>query len=515
MVNIDLEKQLRKYFKLTTFRPGQKEIIQDVLDGKDVLGVLPTGSGKSLCYQLPARVMDGLTIVVSPLISLMMDQVKQLKARQFKDVVAINSFMTYEEKQSVFCQLHLYKLIYVSPEQLQQREFISLLQKQNISLFVIDEAHCISQWGHEFRPDYSRLDAIIDRLNDPPVLALSATATEDVQEDIAISLNRPHMVKHVYPTDRNNITFCIKQVNDDQEKMHILKNILSKYKVPVIIYFSSRQATEKVTRILASSLPDKSIASYHGGMDQMERTVIQQQFMNDQIDVICSTSAFGMGIDKPNIRLVIHYHFPLQLEDYIQEVGRAGRDGKSSVSLLLYAKKDEAIPLSLIHKQLPTTDELLTVFNKLYQLYQRQSSIPKKEEDAAALFDLEEIQWRFLHFQLECHGILRDTSIVYHARNWEKAYDSLCNLIEQRLNIKKSKLHDIIRWINDTECLRKQLYRKFQNTYSKPIFSCCSNCGFNFAEWQPDSANKTYKQETWQRRLKHIFHPGDHNEKAE
>src|SRR5699024_9125264 len=174
-------------------------------------------------------------------------------------------------------------------------------------------------------------------------------------------------------------------------------------------------------------------------MDQMERTIIQQQFMNDQIDVICSTSAFGMGIDKPNIRLVIHYHFPLQLEDYIQEVGRAGRDGKSSVSLLLYAKKDEAIPLSLIHKQLPTTDELLTVFNKLYQLYQRQSSIPKKEEDAAALFDLEEIQWRFLHFQLECHGILRDTSIVYHARNWEKAYDSLCNLIEQRLNIKKSK----------------------------------------------------------------------------
>src|SRR5699024_564992 len=162
---------------------------------------------------------------------------------------------------------------------------------------------------------------------------------------------------------RNNITFCIKQVNDDQEKMHTLKNILSKYKVPAIIYFSSRQATEKVTRILASSLPDKSIASNHGGMDQMEGTDIQlqlkndqiktshthQYFMNDLIDLICSTSALSIGIYKPNIRLVIHYHFPLPLEDYVQEVGRAGRDGKSSVTLLLYAKKDEATPLSLIH----------------------------------------------------------------------------------------------------------------------------------------------------------------------
>src|SRR5690625_1139430 len=275
-----LENNLKSHFNFPAFRTGQKEIIQDIMQGSDVLGVLPTGSGKSLCYQLPAKLLSGTTIVVSPLISLMIDQVKQLKAIQFKEVVALNSFMEYAERRQVYEQLHTYKLVYVSPELLQKESLLAYLQQVDISLFVIDEAHCISQWGHEFRPDYLRLHSVIEMLNNPPILALSATANEDVQADIIHALKRPKMIKHIYPIDKPNIAFHVVRLQDEDEKLHTLTKLVSTYRVPTLIYFSRREDTENIAHRLATQLVDRKVAFYHGGLDAFDRLMIQQQFMN-------------------------------------------------------------------------------------------------------------------------------------------------------------------------------------------------------------------------------------------
>ncbi len=508
-----LDKQHLKKFNIESFRPGQQEIIQDVLQGNDVLGILPTGSGKSLCYQLPASIFDGITIVVSPLISLMQDQVKQLKSTGFKAVAALNSFMEPRNKKRVLSHLDEYKLIYVSPELLQQREMTDRLKSVKISLFVIDEAHCISQWGHEFRPDYLRLDAVLNTLNNPPVLALSATATIEVQDDIIGSLSRPAMVKHIYPVDRENIIFSIQKVSGDSGKRNIIVNILENYRVPTLIYFSSRQKTEEIAAFLSENVPSHRIAFYHGGMDQLDRVTIQQQFMNDQLDVICCTSAFGMGINKHNIRLVIHYHFPLQTESFVQEVGRAGRDGISSVSLLLYAPDDAQIPNSIIENELPSEDALHQIFSRLYQLY-RQSPILPPVHQLEQELQLSETQWRFLHYQLEKHGMIKEIEIIYQKDKWIKSLHDISELITNRKFLKGQKLNEMVNWIHQDECLREHIYKGFQDGFKTPIDWCCSNCGFDFTEWNPAQTEIRHSQFTWKNKLKKLLLVGDSDDKT-
>lgn len=511
-VNI-LEKQLQKTFNIDSLRPGQQEIIEDVMKGKDVLGILPTGSGKSLCYQLPASIFDGLTIVVSPLISLMQDQVKQLKSTGFKAVAALNSFMDPRDKKRVLSHLNHYKLIYVSPELLQQRDMTYLLNSVKVSLFVIDEAHCISQWGHEFRPDYLRIHTVLKTLNNPPVLALSATATKEVQEDIINSINRPDMIKHIYPVDRENIIFSIQKVNTDSDKRNILINLLKNYRVPTLIYFSSRYKTEEIAAYLSENVPSHRIAFYHGRMDQLDRVTIQQQFMNDQLDVICCTSAFGMGINKHNIRLVLHYHFPLQIESFIQEVGRAGRDGLSSVSLLLYARDDVQIPNSIIENELPSKEMLHRVFNKLYHLYRQSTVLPPAQQLEQEL-RLNETQWRFLHYQLEKHGIINGNRLSYQEDHWHKTLDDINQLIVVRKSLKEWKLNEMINWIHQEECLRKHIYSGFQDGVKTPLYWCCSNCGFTFSEWKPAQTEIHHYQYTWKNKLRNLLLVGDSDDKT-
>ena len=500
-----LEKGLRE-FRLSSFRLGQREIITDVLNGNDVLGILPTGTGKSLCYQLPAKLLSGTTIIVSPLIALMLDQVKQLKAANFKEVIALNSFMNWSERMNVYKNLQSYKLIYISPELLQNEDLLNYLTQLKVSLFVVDEAHCISQWGHEFRPDYLKLASIIERLDNPPTLALSATATRSVQHDIMETLKRPHMIKHIYPIDKENITFTIQKVDDNQQKKAIILDILSKVRIPTIIYFSSRRATQEVSEYLTTRLPNQRIAFYHGGMDPSDRVIVQQQFMNDQLDVICCTSAFGMGIDKANIRLVIHYHLSTQIESYIQEVGRAGRDGKESLSILLYNEADVYIPKNLIENELPTKSMLQITFNKLYELYINHQIIPMKTEEIESLLGLNETQWRFLHYQLERHGIIHGSHIKYNSYKWKEAFESISTTQKERYLFKQTKLNEIIDWIKEENCLREQLYKSFQPTYKKALFQCCSNCGFSFAEWKPKQTIITSsKKLSWQEKLKELL----------
>lgn len=495
-----------KDFNISTFRQGQEEIITDVLNGNDVLGILPTGSGKSLCYQLPAKLLEGTTIVVSPLISLMHDQVKQLKAKHFKEVIALNSSINYIERKNTYRYLHSYKLIYISPELLQNEELLSYLTQIKISLFVIDEAHCISQWGHEFRPDYLKLESIINRLGNPPILALSATVTETVQVDIVKTLKRPHMIKHVYPIDRTNIAFTIQEVSNNTEKMEFILKLLHHKRVPTIIYFSSRAVTEKVANLLSTELPHFEFAFYHGGMDQNDRVIVQQQFMNDQLDVICCTSAFGMGIDKPNIRLVIHYHMPNQIESYIQEVGRAGRDGKESLSVLLYSHNDKYIPLNIIDNELPSEDEVNMTFKKIYDIYSKNKVLPPKEEEILGILQLGEIKWRFLQYQMERYGIIKDKIVQYNVSNWDEARQKIKKLIKNRQLLKQRKLNEMLGWIHEEHCLRKRLYKPFQHSYQPALYQCCSNCGYSLNDWMPEQTMAMQKKHlSWHQKLKNIL----------
>lgn len=501
-----LNHQLRKYFAYESFRPGQKEIIRDVLKGENVLGILPTGSGKSICYQLPARLLPGITVVVSPLISLMMDQVKQLKATGFKEVVALNSFMDPGERKRVMNHLDAYKLIYISPELLQKTEIIDSFKRKIIGLLTVDEAHCISQWGHEFRPDYLKLDRVKEQLGNPPVLALSATATPEVQQDIVRHLAMTSCARHVYPMDRENLSFLVQEAADDQVKQAMISGIAAEFHVPILIYFSSRNEAQEVAGALTERLPDRRVAFYHGGMEPLDRISVQQQFMNSQLDLICCTSAFGMGIDKPDIRLVIHYHLPPQLESFIQEIGRAGRDGRRSVSLLLFSAKDMMLPKSFIQQELPPAGSLFTIFRQLKELSLAGGELPHKEEETAQLFQLNEIQWRFLRQQLEKHGMIKRNRIFYNEANWENHCEAIKKQRADRVWLKETKLREMLEWIQEKDCLRRNLYKNFQNSYRIVEKQCCSNCGFSFADWDPQPAARQKEAAgSWEVKLKELL----------
>lgn len=509
----ELTKYLNDYFGFDSFRMGQLEIIEDVLRGENVLGILPTGSGKSICYQLPALLLEGTTIVVSPLIALMIDQVKQLKAKQIKRVVALNSFITPNERTKIYQQLNTYKLIYVSPELLQQEDFLFYLKQLSVRLFVIDEAHCISQWGHEFRPDYMKLKHMIKLLNNPPVLALSATATPYVQTDIIESLGLTDIIKHIYPMDKENIIFSVEKFRHRDEKASYIIDVLKRFDVPTLIYFSSRIEAEQMAQTIKNRLPSISVAFYHGGMEHIDRITIQQQFMNDQLQVICCTSAFGMGIDKSNIRLIIHYHLPNQLESYVQEAGRAGRDGKQSVSVVLYTREDEYLPKHFMNHELPTEMDIRFVFYMLFKLYEQNQALPTQSEKAAQLFQLNEVQWRFLYAQLEKHDIIKGNTITYEKWHWKRVYTIIKQTTTQRLRIKEEKLQQMLTWIHQNKCLREALYKPFQSKYTKPKKDCCSRCGFSIDHWDV-SPYESYQssEKTWQQVLKDKFLIGDENE---
>lgn len=348
----DLEQFLKERFGHKEFRTGQKETIEALLNKKDTVAILPTGTGKSLCYQFIAQYLNKTVVIVSPLISLMQDQVEQLHFNGEKSAVALNSQLTFYEKQLILQNLERFRYIYASPEMLKAPEVLSTLSQLDIGLFVVDEAHCISKWGPDFRPDYLSLGKLRQKLHEPLTLALTATATSKVIQDILKNLelnDKTAMIR--YPVDRSNIYLGAKSFEDEAKKEEYLFSAVKKLGGPGIIYFSSKKKADEISQTLL----DKGInvASYHADLELTERFLIQQQFFNDQLDVICATSAFGMGINKPNIRYVIHYHMPSDLESYVQEIGRCSRDGKRGLALLLYEPKDYQRQLFLVEKPLP------------------------------------------------------------------------------------------------------------------------------------------------------------------
>jgi len=328
---------LKKYWGYDSFRSLQEDIINAVLEGKDTLALLPTGGGKSICFQVPAMAKDGLCLVISPLIALMKDQVENLQKRAIPAIAIYSGMSFFEVKKTLQNVIHgHYKFLYVSPERLETNLFLEHLASMDISLIAVDEAHCISQWGYDFRPPYTRIASLRERLPGVPILALTASATKEVQDDICDKLAFKKEAKRFQQSfERANLSYSVFNVASKQNK---LLEILNNVKGSAIVYCKSRKHTKDIAELL--TMNGISANNYHAGLSSEERNKRQESWINNTTTVITCTNAFGMGIDKPDVRVVVHYDVPDCLENYYQEAGRAGRDGKKSYAVLLYSDKE-------------------------------------------------------------------------------------------------------------------------------------------------------------------------------
>ncbi|WP_273835007.1 RecQ family ATP-dependent DNA helicase [Guptibacillus sedimenti] len=510
---MSLSELLYQHFGYREFRYGQEEIITDVLNNKDVFAMLPTGAGKSLCYQLPLYAGVSPILIVSPLVSLMEDQVQQLKAQGEKRVIALNGFLDFEKRKGILKDLSTFSFIYVSPEILQNKYVYQALKKLDVGLMVIDEAHCISQWGHDFRTDYLKLGAIREAFGRPPLLALTATATEDVRRDILLQLNMSDPAIHVHSVDRPNIAIKLDKFPSLETKIEAVKEYALELKGPGIIYFSSRSWADKLAKAL--SREGRNCASYHAGMEQEDRLLIQQQFLNDELSIICSTNAFGMGINKSNIRFVIHFHPPSTIESYLQEIGRAGRDQLPSIAIHLHTEEDEFLPLSFIDSELPKEHEVKEV---LLDFFGRKGSAYSNHqlEREGDRFGYTETAWRYLLHQLEGLGVIKERVI--------QSFDVDINLariltaIERHRKAKLVKWFRFKNWLEEKQCRRKGLLERFGEP-NHIVEPCCDYCGLNLQEYKGSSDQINVSDQhafDWETELKRMLTVSkeDHGEKS-
>jgi ATP-dependent DNA helicase RecQ len=362
-----LHRNLRRKFGFKTLREGQEEVIRSILSGQDTLAIMPTGAGKSLCYQLAGSELPGTTLIVSPLLSLMKDQVDKLEEIGMT-AAEVNSSLSAAEESRVIEEIEgrQSEFIFVTPERLARPDFLETLKTNRIGLFVIDEAHCISQWGHDFRPAYLRLREAIAELGDPPVLALTATATREVAEDILEQLGREEMEIIDTGIFRDNLRFSVIPANGDAAKREHVARILRESVGTGIVYTSTVRDCEAVTAYLLSL--GLAVEAYHGRLAHRARRRAQDRFMAGELAAIVATNAFGMGIDKPDIRFVVHYNLPGSLESYYQEAGRAGRDGETAECVLLYQPEDRNTQLFFLNGKYPRPEHFAAVYRSLEKL---------------------------------------------------------------------------------------------------------------------------------------------------
>lgn len=352
-------------FGLSSFRPGQQEVIDAVLAGRDCMSIMPTGGGKSLCYQLPAIAREGVTLVVSPLIALMKDQVDSLQSLGLR-ATFINSSLSLPEQRTRMDTMAAggYDLVYIAPERLRNSIFMEAIRKTRIQLLAVDEAHCISEWGHDFRPDYARLGRFRQRLGFPQTIALTATATPDVRDDVVQLLLLQDPQVFISGFARTNLEFSVCHPSSSVEKDAFLLDFLRENPGAGIVYASTRKKCAEVVELIADNLK-RNVGLYHGGMLPDDRRRMQDEFMAGRIDIIAATNAFGMGIDKANLRFVVHYNMPGTLEAYYQEAGRAGRDGLNSRCMLLFSHQDRYIQEFFIENAYPSQDAVQAVYEYL------------------------------------------------------------------------------------------------------------------------------------------------------
>ncbi|MGH7756533.1 MAG: RecQ family ATP-dependent DNA helicase, partial [Vulcanimicrobiaceae bacterium] len=363
-----LDGALRSLFGFDRFNPGQEEVIHRVLGGQDTLAILATGAGKSLCYQLPALLLEGTTVVVSPLIALMKDQLDMLAERGLHANVALNSTLSEEQELAARERIRRgeIKIVFVTPEKLEDQAFLAILRSIRVPLFVVDEAHCISQWGHDFRPAYLALGGVIGMLGHPTVLALTATATPAVREDVLSQLGIPGTKTIVKGFDRPNLRYEVLRAENEAGKLKALRRLFEHELTEGtgIVYTATIKNALEVQAYLHDEL-DLPAAVYHSKLQKQDRVAVHELFMNETIRAVVATNAFGLGIDKPNIRFVVHFDLPGSIEAYTQETGRAGRDGELSRCILIYRMSDTRVQNYFLTGKYPDVEDVQKVFGTL------------------------------------------------------------------------------------------------------------------------------------------------------
>ncbi|HUP27109.1 MAG TPA: ATP-dependent DNA helicase RecQ [Chloroflexia bacterium] len=530
-----LQTALYRYFQYETFRPGQREVLECLLEGQDVLGVFPTGAGKSLTYQLAALMLPGTAIVVSPLIALMRDQVLDLQSRSIEGVSAINSTLT---EQQVDAQLALLaggeeKLLYVTPERCADPDFLVRLRDINVNLFVVDEAHCISEWGYDFRPAYLMLDKAIQASGRPPVLALTATATPQVRADIQsnLGLRDPRVIIHGF--DRPNITFSVVSASTDREKNWQLLRLLGKapsgqwenggprpetatvddpevaeklqylearLEGPGLVYVATTSEAQRVSNLLNEA--GVKAGYYHGQMKKKDRERVQQEWMDEVTPVVVATTAFGMGINKPNLRYVVHYDLPASLEAYYQEAGRAGRDGEPAKAVLIYDPRDRNIQSFFIGGSVPSESNLRDLWDDIRKTLRvkERSNIEAGTSgkvrtlsigEVAKIRNLPVARIRPLLAALEqaggvvtLHGNGDSQDMVTFRKTnvlGRRLYLDMKKLLARK-QYEQSRLDMMLRYASTRDCRRKLLLGYFGEAYDVENCGACDSCIKRMAE---------------------------------
>ena len=484
------------------FRPGQAAIIETVLQGRDVLAVMPTGSGKSLCYQLPAVFREGCALVISPLIALMKDQVDALRAQGIA-ATYVNSSLPPRDQQERLraCQAGVYDLLYIAPERFRSPRFVEAVTRMRVSLFAIDEAHCISEWGHDFRPDYLRLREAVAMPDRPQVLALTATATVDVQQDIVQQLGRPDMQPFVYGFDRPNLVYRVLSLNGQKAKLQALREVLvAQRDGSTIVYTSTRRAAQEAAAFLQEQ--GAEVLLYHAGLSDAARKQAQDAFMERPNGLIVATNAFGMGIDKPDVRWVVHFNLPRSLEAYYQEAGRAGRDGAEAQCVLLFSYGDVRIQEFLVEHNNPTRE----VMERVYELI---AGMGRPGTDVSLSVLTRHLGRGSSAMQLAAAArLLEKSGYVEQLTNFEAADDlpagapnMLVRLtgdpvaaqslvlddgaLRYRRQHELAKIRRMVGYANARQCRRQKILGYFGETWDKPN---CAACDYCLSDTAPKSA---------------------------
>ena len=479
----DLQLCLRQRFQLEEFRPRQAEVCRDVLAGQDVLLVMPTGAGKSLCYQLPGLMRPGATLVISPLIALMDDQVGKLQQLGLRAERIHSGRDRYSSRQ--VCRDYLASeldFLFIAPERLSVPGFPEMLAKRSLGLIAVDEAHCISHWGHDFRPDYRLLSERLPLLHPAPVIALTATATARVQEDILTQLAAPRAKRHIHGFRRDNLAVEVVETPRNVQRVQVVQQVLrDAQRRPAIVYAPTRKDTEHLADVLST---DYRCAAYHAGLEANQREWVQQQFLTSELEVIVATIAFGMGVDKPNIRTVIHTGLPGSVEGYYQEIGRAGRDGLPARAVLLYSWADRRLHEFFHERDYPEVSTLQALHRLLRSEPQSLEQLQQRFGEKPELFDkTRERLWQ--------HGGLRiteDGGLVSAPIDWATPYQAQCSH-------KQAQLDAMLEFARgDGGCRMLALIAHFgaQADSGKPCGVCdhCAPQACQVHQWRPADASE-------------------------